>query len=42
MSTPFSLDLAVVFEGFDASFNNDLEKGRELRKSPAVKFHVGV
>lgn len=42
MSTPFSQDLAVIFEGFDASFNNDLEKGRELRKPPGVEFFIGV
>jgi hypothetical protein len=32
MSSPLTQDLAVVFEGFDAGFNNDLEKGRELCK----------
>jgi hypothetical protein len=37
MSSPLSQDLAVVFEGFDAGFNNELEKARELRKSSGAK-----
>lgn len=40
MSSPFSQDLDVVFEGFDANFNNDLEKGRELRKSSEAKRNI--
>ena len=32
MSSPLAEDLDVVFEGFDAGFNNDLEKGRKLCK----------
>lgn len=42
MSSPFSQDLDVVFEGFDAGFNNDLEKGRELRKSSEAKYFRAV
>ena len=38
MSSPFSQDLTVIFEGFDACFNNDLEKGRELRRSSGAKI----
>lgn len=32
MSSPLAQDLALVFEGFDAGFNNDLERGRKLRE----------
>lgn len=38
MSSPLEQDLAVVFEGFDAGFNNDLEQGRKLCKLSGAKY----
>jgi hypothetical protein len=38
MTTPLAHDLAVVLEGFDACFNNDLEKGRELCKFSGAEW----
>jgi len=42
MSSPLSQDLADIFAGFDAGFNNDLEKGREIRKFSGAKCLIGV
>lgn len=34
MSSPLAQELTAAFEGFDAGFNNDLEKGRKLCRFP--------